>query len=95
MTAALDAMVRAMVANIRAQDCRLVLDADGVTLDSGYDGAQFDVEKVARAGLEALADQPFFANAGYDPDPQLGLSDYERGTNDTRATVRSILEQKP
>lgn len=54
MTPALKAMVEAMAAEIVAQECRLVLQPDGVTLDSGYDGAQFDLEKVARAGLEAI-----------------------------------------
>lgn len=54
MTDALKAMVEAMAAEIVQQECRLVLQPDGVTLDSGYDGAQFDLEKVARAGLLGL-----------------------------------------
>jgi hypothetical protein len=49
---AFDIVVAAMMADLRRQECRL--QPYGSELDSGYDGARFDVAQTAAAGLRAL-----------------------------------------
>lgn len=57
MTPALKAMVEAMIAEIKAQDCLYVWDDNEVPEPNRImfsTGIALDLEKVARAGLEAI-----------------------------------------
>lgn len=103
MTPALKAMVEAMIAELNRQaeagkpgpwiDAGPVHSSDtfeAVARDVGIDG-RVDLEKVARAGLEAAIDQ-----IGGSFEPEAGrLTDYQHGWNEARAMIGAILGEKP
>jgi hypothetical protein len=107
MTPALKAMVEAMAAEFERQENeaapqdRVVwseLADDGKTMSFGVEGGCIDLEKVARAGLEAVKPAPtevlraVFAPSGA---PGADLAQQEAIARDWNTSIGAILGEKP